>query len=440
GPLSQKAADIAVRNGIAYIVAGGVNDWNYSGEATGYSISYNGYWINFNQYNSGPPLDTVTDLFKAGINPLTGETYLCAYKGGLIYLDATGAYQTVYNKLNSTLDGAIGDLSRPRASGIGFDSEGNMWVSNYGAVNPLSVQTVDGTWKSFHPTSNTSGGQLADIVVDQSNYKWIVLARGNGILVYNSGADPLSTSVDQWKTLSTGVGSGGLPTKTIQCLAVDKDGYVWAGTDQGVAVFYCPYSVFDAGGCDAQQIIVKQDIYNGYLLGTESVNDIAVDGANRKWFATNNGAFQMSADGTTELFHFTTDNSPLFSNNINCIGIDNQSGDVYFGTDLGIIVYRGDANEGTDKGNLSDTAFIFPNPVRENFSGVVAIQHLAYQSQIKITDLAGVLVYETESNGGEAVWNVKDLKGNRVNTGVYLVYATNADATDKLVGKIAVIK
>ena len=439
GPLSEKAADIAVWNSTAFVVPGGVNNWNYSGEASGYYLSFNGYWINFNKYITSGALDTVTDLFKVAVNPKTGEAYLGSFGWGVIRLNIDGGYNNVY-KFNSSLQAPQLDPTRVRASGLAFDSDGNLWVSNYGAAKPLSVKTINEEWKAFSPTTNSAGGQLADIVVDQSNFKWIVLARGNGILVYDSGEDPLATNDDQWKTLSTGIGTGGLPTKNVQCMAVDKDGYIWVGTDQGVAVYYCPYDVFSSSGCDAQQIIVKQDLYNGYLLGTETINDLAVDGANRKWFATNNGAFLMSADGTEQIQHFTSDNSPLFSNNILCIAIDNENGDVYFGTDLGIIVYRSDATEGNAEGNLSDTAFIFPNPVRENFSGVVAIQGLAYHAQVKITDLAGVLVYETESNGGEAIWNAKDLKGNRVNTGVYLVYATNAEGTDKLVGKIAVIK
>lgn len=439
GPGSYKAADIASWNGTTYVVPGGVNNWNYSYEASGFFISYSGYWINFNKYNAGGVLDTVTDIFKIAINPTTGETYLGSFGGGIIKLNADGSYNNIY-KFNSSLQAPQLDPTSVRASGLAFDSDQNLWVSNYGAAKPLSVKTPTDVWKSFSPTTNNAGGQLADIVVDQSNNKWIILARGNGILVYDSGDDPLASNDDQWKTLVTGIGTGGLPSKNVQCLAVDKDGYIWVGTDQGVAVYYCPYDVFSAGSCDAQQIIVKQDLYNGYLLGTETINDLTVDGANRKWFATNNGVFLMSADGTDQILHFTTDNSPLFSNNISCIGINNINGDVYFGTDLGIIVYRSDATEGTENGDLADSTYIFPNPVRENFTGAVAIQGLAYQSQVKITDLSGALVYETESNGGEAIWNAKDLKGNRVNTGVYLVYATNATGLNHLVGKIAVIK
>lgn len=440
GPSTFKASDIAIWNSIAYVVPGGVSSgWNYSGEGSGYFISYDGYWINFNKYNAGGALDTVKDIFRVAINPKTGETYLASFSWGVIKLNADGSYNTVF-KFNSSLQNAIGDPTSVRVSGLAFDSDGNLWLSNYGAAKPFSVMTAAGEWKAFVPTSNFAGGGLADVVVDQNNYKWIILANGNGILVYDSGDDPLASNDDQWKTLGTGIGAGALPTKNILSLAVDKDGYIWAGTDQGVAVFYCPYDVFSASGCDAQQIIVKQDLYNGYLLGTETINDIAVDGANRKWFATNNGVFLMSADGNNQIYHFTKDNSPLFSNNILCLGIDSNNGDVYFGTDLGIIVYRNDAIEGIENGNLSDTAFIFPNPVRENFSGVVAIQKLAYQSQIKITDLSGALVYETESNGGQAVWNLKDYKGNRAATGVYMVYATNANGADKLVGKIAVLK
>lgn len=437
GPLTKNASDIVAHNHLCYVAPGSAALFNYHYNSEGVFVGYGEGWVNFNRAAYGSPFDTLNDFFRSYYNPYTGDVYFSSFGWGLLRFTADNKF-IVYGLSNSALEAPAGDALRPRVTGTVADDEGNLWVTTFDAANRVAVMTADGTWKSFHATSATGIGTF-DITIDQNHFKWMVLPTA-GILVYDSGEDPLATNDDQWKTLTMGIGKGALPNNNVQCLAVDKDGYVWVGTEEGVAVFYCPYDVFSANGCDAQQIIVKQDLYNGYLLGTESINDMAVDGANRKWFATNSGVYLMSADGLTQLQHFTKDNSPLFSDIVNCIGIDDVTGDVFMGTELGIIVYRGDAVEGTGDGSLSDTAFIFPNPVRENFTGVVSIQKLSYQSEVKITDLSGALVYETPSNGGEAVWNLKDLNGNRVNTGVYLVYATNSAANDKLVGKIAVIK
>ena len=54
-------------------------------------------------------------------------------------------------------------------------------------------------------------------------------------------------------------------------------------------------------------------------------------GATGKWLATlNSGAFLLSPDGRTEVAHFTVDNSPLLSNEVYDIAIDQESGLVFF--------------------------------------------------------------------------------------------------------------
>ena len=191
-----------------------------------------------------------------------------------------------------------------------------------------------------------------------------------------------------------------------------------------------------AGGCDAQQILVKQDAYYGYLLATENVTCIKVDGANRKWVGTSSGVFLLSDDGTKQLAHFTTDNSPLFSNAIVDIAIDDASGQVYIGTEKGIQVYRGEAT-GAKENNCE--AYVFPNPVKANYTGEIAISNLPYNCEVRITDAAGNLVFKTTSLGGQAIWDGTKLDGKRVATGVYYIFSSNADGTSKCVTKLLVI-
>jgi len=167
------------------------------------------------------------------------------------------------------------------------------------------------------------------------------------------------------------------------------------------------------------------------------VTDIEVDGANRKWLGTSDGgAYLVSEDGLEEIEHFNTSNSPLLSNVILDICVDGVSGEVFFGTDKGIISYKGDALEGT---SAYSNVVVYPNPVRETFEGPVAIKGLIENTTVKITDMGGNLVFETESLGGQAIWDGRNFNGERVSTGVYIVFLSSADGSLSHVTKLLFI-
>jgi len=160
----------------------------------------------------------------------------------------------------------------------------------------------------------------------------------------------------------------------------------------------------------------------GELLGNENIKTIAVDGGNRKWFGTNNGVFVQSSDGESQIHVFHAKNSPLFDNQIIDIGIDHAEGEVFIATNKGILSYKGEATEG---GRLhSNNILVFPNPVRPEYQGPIAIRGLAENALVKITDINGFLVFETRAIGGQALWDGNDLNGKRASTGVYLVFST----------------
>ena len=197
----------------------------------------------------------------------------------------------------------------------------------------MAVYKQDKTWQSFSLLPYVTDQALGAVSVDLWNQKWIIIPRGGGIVVYNHGDDISNPMDDQVKKVKTGTGQGNLPSNDVRCVAVDRDNEIWIGTVEGVAVIYSPENVFNPNySFDAQQVYVEQAGISQYLLESEVVTAIAVDGANNKWFGTANaGVFYMSSDGTEQIHHFTAENSPLLNNNILSISIDHQSGEVFFG-------------------------------------------------------------------------------------------------------------
>ena len=183
--------------------------------------------------------------------------------------------------------------------------------------------------------------------------------------------------------------------------------------------------------------MIEQDGNVQILLETESVTTIEIDGANRKWIGTqNSGAFLISEDGTTQVLHFNEDNSPLPSNEIKDIEINGELGEVFFGTSKGVFSYRGSATAG---GDFYSEVYAYPNPVRPEFDGTIVIKGLLRDSDVKITDASGNLVFETTSFGGQALWNGRTFDNQKVSSGVYLVFASSEDGSLAVVTKIAII-
>ncbi len=385
-------------------------------------------------------LDTIFDLVNLAIDPDDEKhVFVTTWSRGVIELQ-DGVVQKVYNEKNSTLIPIIlGTFYTMRTYGIAFDEDKNLWMNNTGAPFPISVRKPDGTWKAIDFTAfvNTSAVPT-HLLITKGNQKWILLEKGEGILVYNDNGTMVTATPANTKKLNQNKGNGGLPSNGVYSIAEDQEGEVWVGTDKGVCVFYSPESIFSGGSnWDAQQILIEQDGHVQILFETEVINAITVDGANRKWIGTaTSGVYLMSADGQKEIHHFTTENSPLPSNEIVSITMNQNTGEVFFGTLNGIVSYRSTATEGLDDFN---NVYAFPNPVRENYDGVIAIRGLVKDADVKITDIAGTLIYKTKALGGQAIWDGKNFKGEKAHTGVYLVFCSNEDGSKTYVTKILFI-
>jgi hypothetical protein len=384
-----------------------------------------------------PALDSVRDIVSISVDPKNKDhIYLGSLGIGLMEIK-NGSLVNIWNEQNSSLRPFItGSYRWLGVFGSAFDKDGNLWVTNSNVVNPLSVRKLDGTWQSFNSSAIITAPTAGQIIVDKSNQKWILLPRGSGIMVFNDN-NTNQTSDDKIKKLSAIKNNGNLPSNDVICFAEDHDGEIWIGTNKGIAVFYCADQIFSTTGCDAQQILIKQDGHTQNLLATEAVTTIAIDGANRKWIGTqNSGVYLMSPDGTKEIQHFTSENSPLLSNEINSIAINPKTGEVFFGTSLGIISYRNDATEGLK--DYTDV-YVFPNPVKPEYEGPIAISGLVENANVKITDINGSLVYQTKALGGQAIWYGKNFKGEKSLSGVYLVFCSNDDGSKTYITKILLI-
>lgn len=436
GPATFKVQDMAVNNSILYVAPGEINaSWNYQFNQEGFLVYDFGYWSTYNQFGYSI-LDTVYDFISVETDPRNSTVWFGSFGGGLVRYDRQNNSLELFKQ--GYLENVPGDPTSYRVGGLALDSTYNLWISNFGAVNPIAVRKADGNWMHINPGLPTDVvNQVGQIVVDGFNTKWIQLPRGNGILVYNENGTIDDLSDDLVKILGAGTGTGNLHTNFVNCIAVDKQNEIWVGTSEGITIFYNPGEVYtNTSAGDATQPLVNLGGYYEQLLRNDIVNTIAVDGANRKWVGTNSGAFLISDDGTEQLIYFNTDNSPLISNVVLNITIDGITGDVYFGTDKGIISYRYTATEGVAE---TSQVQVFPNPVREDYTGTIAINGLTPNAEVRITDMAGRTIWQAQALGGQAIWDGNGYDGGRAATGVYMVYATNEDGSQTAVAKILIM-
>lgn len=392
-------------NDVLVALPGGYSSAGQAAENPGaFQLFENGQWHT--------ELRSINDL--TDVASFESATYVSSFGNGIEKTDDTGT--TLIDHTNSPLE----NLGQERAINItALRVSGNsLWVANYGASKPLHV-LKQGQWQSF--AICCSARYPTDMVVDPSGKIWTILspAQGGGVHVF----DPVNSSSVYRNNVT---GGGGLPDQSVRSIALDRDGLVWVGTDQGVAYFISPAS-------DA----IKPIFENRFLLRDEKITAIEVDGGNRKWIGTEHGVWLFDPAGEKLISNLTIGNSPLLSDTIYDIAVDNNSGEVFFATGKGIVSYRSDATTGQD--DFHDLK-IFPNPVTSAFNGTVGISGLAMDAIVKITDVSGKLIWQTQANGGTASWNVKDYNGRRAGTGVYLVFAASADGSQREVGKIAVVE
>jgi len=370
--------------------------------------------------------------------------------GGVVRVEADDQL-TVYTPSNSSLVGAGGFGDFVVVGGLEEDNLGNLWVTTRASSQPLHLRMSDGTWHGFGPkigqgllSTSTAYGEM---FIDSFDEKWIIIRRETnfqqkrGLMVLETGI-PENPSDDEFRFFGTqGAAGQGLPSISVNAIAEDRDGLIWVGTDSGPAFFINTGIVARDGSAVAIWPQWADRSLGTFMLFGLTIHDIAVDAAGRIWFGTNNGAWLVSSGegGYDLIHHFTAANSPLFSDEVLGVDVDDRTGEVYFSTDRGLASYASDAIAPSEK---AEDLVVFPNPVvlsgQSNPS--VYIEGLVPAADIRIVTPAGYLVRRLESRGGRVRWDARDEEGQLVDSGVYLVIAVGRNDEGSAVGKIAVIR
>ena len=385
------------------------------------SILENNQW---SQVSRGEVTAEFQDVLHMAVDP-KDRRHISATAWGYGVLDIhNNVLQTIYNQDNS--DGALipytnNDFVHLRVG--------------------LAVRYRDGSWQSFDISPLLQGlapdkREIDKLVWDSvTGYKWFI-GKGNRIYVHDG--------VGKQAIVNPNNGSK-LETHNVNCLVQDRSGDIWFGTDKGIKVIYDGYRAFLNGGngetspVNCSNILYNEDGINEYLMAYESINCIAVDGANRKWVGTsNNGLYLISANGLEQLHHFTAANSPLASDKIVALAVHPESGVVYVATDMGLQSYRSTATVAYSEPAADIHAF--PNPVRPEYEGTIAVKGFTRDALVHITDARGHVVFSTTAHGGQAVWNGRTHNGDRVSSGTYFVFASDASGNMRSVTKILIIR
>jgi sugar lactone lactonase YvrE len=432
GPAHRTAGDIDVKAEKLWI--GGGTDATKWASFGAYEF-IDGYWKSYNNHTE-PEMEGFLNISEIVIDP-TDVNHVVGGSNGYGIIDFIDQKLVgITDETNSILKPVFGfGHGYVNVTGVDIDSEGSLWVCTNFSDEPVYRRKANGEWESIDLKQQFGIEKRVNGILATSFGQIWLLIQNDGILVFN--ADRENSAKERFFSV---VNQEGDPLETVYSLAEDKDGNIWVGTNKGPAEFFNPAQIFDEENIVAYQPkIARNDGTNlaDLLLSTEKINCIFVDGANQKWFATEkSGVFLESPDGLKEIHHFTEGNSPLFSDNVLTLAVKNETGEVFFGTDKGIVSFKGQATEaGDDFGKV----YVYPNPVRETYEGDITVTGLARDVNVKITDISGNIVYETKALGGQAIWNGRNFNGERVHTGVYLVFCTNDDGSKTYVTKLLFI-
>ena len=396
-------------------------------------------WTELNRLNG--MLNDRFDVVDAIVNPNdTTEIFIdCwGYNGGigLVRDNKVVAFYDQSSTGGALQNYTVGGYSTLLVGAMTFDKEGNLWVLNSHSANALVRRSTNGTWSNCSTVGLSSMLQVDKLIYDSINDFFWFSGRENMIYVHDGKSRMAKVNPNSGSKLLT---------ETVNAMVQDMDGNIWIGTNKGIKVIYDASRAFANGGegqtsaVNCSNITITNGDFYEYLMAYENVTSIVVDGANRKWVGTaSGGLYLLSPNGMEQLQHFTAANSPLFSDKIVTIAVQPRSGEVYIGTDYGVQVYRSTATYA--EAVPEEHIYAFPNPVRPGYTGKVAIKGFTRNALVHITDAAGHTVFSTQALGGQAIWNTCTDNGEPVASGVYYVFASDAEGGNRSVAKVLVIR
>lgn len=474
GPYSNRANSIKFVNETLLLVPGGVNSaWDNLSIAPSISFLSNTGWKHLTA-TSSPLLSGSRDLLSIIPNPNNPDNvFISSWGSGVFELDSVQSRPSVIHNHFTSNDGFQNifpnDSRYVRVAAGVFDKNNTLWLPNSSVQHGLVAYfPSDQSWKRYSYNAINNVFTLTHFLATSNGDIWSAVVRAGGqsstgfttstlgLFIWNDNGTPKDESDDRYKSVVPKAydndkrnqghielwdEEGAVISNRISALVEDQKGYIWIGTDDGIVVQYQPQTILSREKPVFSKIkIARNDgtLTADYLLDKKMITSIVVDPANRKWIGTEGfGVYLVSDDGSRQVEAFTSENSPLPSDYINAITIDERSGRVFIATGEGLVSFKGSAIKGSK--DYSEM-YAFPNPVRPEYRGNITITGLVAGTTVKITDVAGRLVHETVSVGGQAFWDGRNLWGDEVKTGVYLVFVANDDGSVSGVTKIAVVR
>lgn len=442
GPASNHFYRLYMHGGKLYSVGGAFAeeiDGNYPGEV---KIWDGMAWSLFEQPTSQQLGHKNVDYLCLDFDPLNEGHVMVGAKSGL-YEFQNGKFVKCYSVDNSPLVSAAPDnnLNYVMASAVKYDMDGNLWVLNNQADDPIKQLSYDNKWNVFShkELAYDDAWDLKRIFISPTNgYMWFVNNHWGATRVYAYDYKNDKLYFVGGPVYINEDGSNITPIYLFD-IKEDINRNVWIATSSG-PLYFTQADIMNCSGNVVQHKVPRNDGTNlaDYLLGNIETRCIAIDGGNRKWIGTSDGVFLISDDCDTQIEHFTVENSPLPSNIIHDILVDDNSNRVYIATDNGLCSYASDATQPAETMD-KDNVYAYPNPVTPDYTGDVTIVGLSFDADVKIVTSNGSLVNTGRSTGGMYRWNGRDLKGKRVASGVYMVETATQDGGKGVVCKIAIV-
>ncbi|MBP6428914.1 MAG: hypothetical protein KA273_00775 [Bacteroidales bacterium] len=435
GPLSNAVFSITAANDIIYVAPGGRNIQNAPRGFPANIYHFDGnYWDCLSNYQDYE--NKIKDIIQISVDPRNPKHIMAAswWSGIIEVLD-----NKIVKVWDSTNTGNVlkNNVYGYRIAGAEYDPSSNLIVGNSLSSESFCYLNYRDEWGSFNTFNSIGQAEVLGLMLDRLNhgnyYKFLWTSKNEILAIDNNNnqivIDPNNGAKDQ--------------SNKVNCMVQDSEGEIWIGTDKGVKVIYSLDNLFELGQTDKSSVTCNNIIYQEegiaqYLLNFDNINCIMNDGGNRKWIGTErNGVFVFSPNGDKQLYHFTAENSPLYSNRVIAMAQEQKTGEVYIGTDLGIISYKAESTKAEEEaGSLT----AYPNPVKPDYNGIIAIKGFVFDSDVRITDISGNTVAHLKSIGGQAVWNGKNFSGQRVSSGVYLIFGSAEEGKETAVGKILFIR
>lgn len=434
GPYNNLSSKISLHDNQIWVATARRDDYNQPINSNlGYYHFDGNTWIYPEYFKTSPYKFNVFDVKPNPANP--AEVFFSNYT---FEIGEKGIFRMENNEFKKQYKANDSDQFHNRPEGISFDENSNLMVfcGFYdGGVTESAYYYYNRPADDFNivPLPNARNSQNF-ITKDGMMYAACTFFTGGGLIMKNYGNNPAVTNAPQ-KVIRS---EHGLPTDGVISVAVDNNEDVWIGTYLGLRILQNPKSAVNDLQPKTEPIIIEQNGIAEEVFRDSSILQIKVDSGNHKWISVDDGGvYYLSANGERTIKHFTKENSPLPTNSVTDIAIDEKTGRVYFVTQEGIVAYQGDvAGVNSEFGNV----LVYPNPVvTSNFKGMVTIRGLAMKTNIRITDAAGNLVHQAVANGGFYDWDLNNQRGKRVASGIYFVLMTNEDGTDKATAKIAVV-